>query len=108
MDDTLDGHKGLFCGGGAGLLGKQPVAILACGAFSSFAVTWVIATAIEATVGFRSPDSYAEVPDADRELAYDFRTVQEVGGLAAAVPGGTDRERLHAIRALVRERDADR
>jgi len=69
---------------------------------------WVIATAIEATVGFRSPDSYAEVPDADRELAYDFRTVQEVGGLAAAVPGGTDRERLDAIRALVRERDADR
>jgi Amt family ammonium transporter len=103
----VSGHKGLFYGGGFDLLGKQVVAILACGAFS-FALTWAIARAIEATVGFRSADAYADVPGEDQEVAYDFRTVQQVGGLAAARDAGSDRELLDAIRDLVREREADR
>jgi ammonium transporter, Amt family len=103
----VSGHKGLFYGGGFGLLGRQLVAILACGAFS-FAVTWVIARAIEATVGFRSSDAYTGVPGEDQEVAYDFRTVQRVGDLATVRDGGSDRELLDAIRDLVREREADR
>ncbi len=103
----VSGHKGLFYGGGFSLLGKQVVAILACAAFS-FTLTWVIAKAIEATVGFRSPDSYTAVPGEDEERAYDFRTVRQVGELARPGPTGSDRELLDAIRTLVRERDAER
>ncbi|GGM29606.1 ammonium transporter [Dactylosporangium sucinum] len=46
------GANGLFFGGGGGLLGRQVVAVLAVAAFS-FCLTWVIAFAVEKTVGLR-------------------------------------------------------
>ncbi|MER7283852.1 ammonium transporter [Dactylosporangium sp. NPDC000244] len=46
------GANGLFFGGGAGLLGRQAVAVLAVAAFS-FCLTWLIAFAVEKTVGLR-------------------------------------------------------
>ncbi|GAA0715657.1 ammonium transporter [Dactylosporangium roseum] len=48
------GANGLFFGGGGGLLGRQVVAVLAVAAFS-FGLTWLIAVAVERTVGLRVP-----------------------------------------------------
>jgi Amt family ammonium transporter len=49
------GSDGLFFGGGAGLLGKQALAVVVTFAFS-FAVTYVVARAIDATMGLRVTD----------------------------------------------------
>jgi Amt family ammonium transporter len=46
------GVRGLFYGGGAELLGKQLVAILAVGAYA-FAVSWLLAKGIDRVLGFR-------------------------------------------------------
>jgi ammonium transporter, Amt family len=46
------GPRGLLFGGGAGLLGRQALAAVTVAAYS-FAVTWVIATVLNRTVGFR-------------------------------------------------------
>jgi Amt family ammonium transporter len=64
------GPRGLLFGGGAGLLGRQALAAVTVAAYS-FAVTWVIATVLKRTVGFRvAPD-------------------EEHGGLDLAVHGET-------------------
>jgi Amt family ammonium transporter len=68
---TFTGKEGLFFDGGVTLLGKQAVAVLACGAYS-FVVTWLIAKGVDKTVGFRAEDAYAEVPGGKEELAYSF------------------------------------
>jgi Amt family ammonium transporter len=47
------GGLGLLNGGGTDLLGKQSIAIIATAAFS-FTATWLIATIISKTVGFRA------------------------------------------------------
>jgi hypothetical protein len=46
------GRDGIIFGGGLGLLGEQALALVVVVAFS-FAMTWVIATAIERTIGLR-------------------------------------------------------
>jgi Amt family ammonium transporter len=46
------GGEGLFISGDASLLGKQLIASLSVAAFS-FTATWLIATAIQKSVGFR-------------------------------------------------------
>ncbi len=74
---TFTGKEGLFYGGNASLLGKQAVAVLACGAYS-FVVTWLIAQGIERTVGFRAADEYSEVPGELEEQAYTFDDVQRL------------------------------
>jgi ammonium transporter, Amt family len=58
---TFTGHEGLFYGGNASLLGKQAVAVVATGLYS-FCVTWLIAQAVDRTVGFRTRDDYQHVP----------------------------------------------
>ncbi|MBT8225611.1 MAG: ammonium transporter [Dactylosporangium sp.] len=45
--------RGLLLGGGAGLLGRQALAAVAVGAWA-FCVTWLIAKAVDRTVGFRA------------------------------------------------------
>ena len=120
----VSGHEGLFYGGGWSLLGKQLVAILACGTFS-FVLTWLIAKAVDTTIGFRSPDDYQHVPGEDEERAYDFRTVtqitdlteaaplrpppgEEPAGVGADRPAISDAELVEEIRRLIRARGADR
>jgi len=46
---------GLFNGGGAGLLGRQVIAVASVAVFS-FLLTWVISAAIQATIGLRAPE----------------------------------------------------
>jgi hypothetical protein len=47
------GANGVFFGGGARFLGDQALAAVVVGAYS-FGLTWVIATAVEATMGLRT------------------------------------------------------
>ncbi len=47
------GANGLFCNGGTTQLNRQVIAILVVALFS-FAATWIIATVIQKTIGFRS------------------------------------------------------
>ncbi|WP_326695010.1 ammonium transporter [Streptomyces sp. NBC_01766] len=120
----VSGRKGLFYGGGWDQLGKQVVAILACATFS-FLATWLIAKAIDVTIGFSTPESYENVPGADEERAYDFRTVSQIADLTEDRPGAagagrapaevgagrrapSDAEVVERIRRLVKERNADR
>ncbi|MFC4070585.1 ammonium transporter [Actinoplanes subglobosus] len=72
--DAPSGQAGLFYGGGFGLLGKQTVAALAVLVYS-FAVTWVIAFALQKTIGLRlSTEKEAEGVDLveHAEVAYDL------------------------------------
>jgi Amt family ammonium transporter len=72
--DAPSGQAGLFYGGGFTLLGKQTVAALAVLAYS-FAVTWVIAFALQKTIGLRlSTEKEAEGVDLAEhaEVAYDL------------------------------------
>jgi Amt family ammonium transporter len=68
------GIDGLLYGGGLAQLGKQAVAVVAVAAYS-FALAWVIAYAIEKTIGFRVSRE-AEIEGVDTaehaESAYDF------------------------------------
>ena len=48
------GKEGLFINGSTALLAKQLIAIAAVAAFS-FCATWLIATVITRTIGFRVP-----------------------------------------------------
>ncbi|GAA1822890.1 ammonium transporter [Actinomadura chokoriensis] len=84
------GADGLLAGGGFALLGKQAVAVLATLAYS-FTVTFLIAKAIDLTMGFRiSADDEAAGIDstAHAETAYDFGTIRAgIGsGATAAAP----------------------
>ncbi len=113
---TFSGKEGVFFGGGAGLLGDQAVALLATGAYS-FVVTSIIARAIDATIGFRSDDEYAEIPGGDAMGTYAAGTVQTIEHLVTPSstrggngPGETgaarsDSEVLEEIRAALAERD---
>jgi len=73
----MSGKRGLFYGGGVGLLWRQAVAVVACGAFS-FGMTWLIAKAVEKTVGFRAAEDYEDVPGEQEEQAYDDETIAEI------------------------------
>jgi Amt family ammonium transporter len=107
---TFSGKHGVLFSGGAGLLGKQVVAVLACASYS-FVVTWLIAKGIDRTIGFRSADAYAEVPGGDGEHAYTFATLRELedlvttDGSAGADGRRSDAEVLAAIRAALATRE---
>ncbi|KJS57086.1 ammonium transporter [Streptomyces rubellomurinus] len=81
--------KGLFYGGGLEQLGKQAMGVAVVAAYS-FAVSWLLAKAIDRTVGFRVAEE-VEVAGIDQaehaESAYDFSAVG--AGLARAVTGLT-------------------
>ncbi|WP_405675103.1 ammonium transporter [Streptomyces sp. NBC_01511] len=100
----ISGEKGLFYGGGWGLLGKQLVAVVAVIAFS-FTLTWIIAKVVELTVGFRAKEVYGKVPGADRERAYDFQTAERLGALLPAGAVTSDDELAKQITKLLRARE---
>ncbi|MFD7971724.1 ammonium transporter [Streptomyces clavifer] len=104
----ISGQKGLFEGGGWALLGKQLVAIVSVIAFS-FILTWLIAKAVDLTVGFRAEDAYDNVPGEEEERAYDFRTAEQLDALVSGTtaPGTArknDAELVREITELLRDR----
>ncbi|MFD0277533.1 ammonium transporter [Kitasatospora sp. NPDC127111] len=78
--------KGLFYGGGLEQLGKQAMGVAVVGAYS-FVLSWLLAKAIDKTVGFRVAEE-VEVAGIDQaehaESAYDFSAVG--AGLARTTP----------------------
>lgn len=91
------GADGLFYGGGFTLLGKQVVAILGTAIFA-FAVTWIIATIINKTLGFRisADDEVAGIDTTQHaESAYDL----------AGVAGGGMMGGAHPLRRMMNEED---
>jgi Amt family ammonium transporter len=78
-------HGGMLYGGGAGLLGKQVLAVLVVGGFS-FTVAFVLGKVLDVLVGFRIP-AHHEVRGIDlvahRETGYDL--VPEAG-MGSVVP----------------------
>ncbi|OIV39523.1 ammonia channel protein [Mangrovactinospora gilvigrisea] len=92
----ISGKKGLFYGGGAGLLWRQLVAVAAVLAFS-FVMTWLLARLVQAIIGFSAPNPYQNVPGEDREHAYDFQTAERLGALLGR---GTPAERKEVIDGL--------
>ncbi|MER7756333.1 ammonium transporter [Kitasatospora sp. NPDC097643] len=77
--------KGLFYGGGLDQLGKQAMGVAVVAAYS-FVLSWLLAKAIDKTVGFRVTEE-VEVAGIDQaehaESAYDFSAVG--AGLARAL-----------------------
>lgn len=103
----ISGKEGLFYGGGWGLLGKQLVAIVSVIAFS-FILTWLIAKAVDMTVGFRAKEEYATVPGEEEERAYDFQTAERLGALVSGKPASEDDELVKQISTLLRSRESGR
>jgi len=72
------GARGLFAGGGAGLLGEQALAVVVTIGWA-FGMTWVVAKLVQRTVGLRVPEA-VEVEGLDTavhaESAYDFGNVR--------------------------------
>ncbi|NEE05697.1 ammonium transporter, partial [Streptomyces sp. SID7499] len=96
----ISGKEGLFYGGGWGLLGKQLVAIVSVMAFS-FVLTWIIAKAVDLTVGFRAKEEYGTVPGEEAERAYDFQTAERLGALVSGKPASSDDELVQQISRLL-------
>ncbi|WP_328723272.1 ammonium transporter [Streptomyces sp. NBC_00247] len=103
----ISGKKGLFYGGGWGLLGKQVLAVLAVIAFS-FVLTWLIAKLVDLTVGFRDKAEYEGVPGEEQERAYDFQTAERLGALVSGKPVTSDDELVEQITRLLRAREESR
>ncbi|MDH6577893.1 ammonium transporter [Kitasatospora sp. MAP5-34] len=113
----MSGKKGLFYGGGVDLLWRQAVAVLACASFS-FGVTWLIAKAVERTVGFRAAEEYEDVPGQEEEQAYDDETIAEIRKrlAEARVPvtvgggdsGSGDAELLAELREVLQRREQEK
>ncbi|WNI16197.1 ammonium transporter [Actinacidiphila sp. ITFR-21] len=100
----ISGTEGLFYGGGWSLLGKQLIAILSVTAFS-FVLTWIIAKAVDTTVGFRSGQRYDAVPGEEAERAYDFGTAERLEALVSGKPAGSDSELIQEISRLLKNRE---
>ncbi|MEU9621039.1 ammonium transporter [Streptomyces sp. NPDC048155] len=100
----ISGRKGLFYGGGWGLLGKQLIAIAAVIAFS-FLLTWLIAKAVDLVVGFRAEEEYGSVPGSEVERAYDFQTAEHLGALVPGKAVTSDDELVRQITKLLRARE---
>ncbi|MFI5773578.1 ammonium transporter [Streptomyces sp. NPDC051658] len=100
----ISGKKGLFHGGGWGLLGKQLIAIVSVIAFS-FILTWIIAKVVDLAVGFRAKDEYDSVPGTERERAYDFQTAERLGALVSGKAVTSDDELVRQITRLLRARE---
>jgi Amt family ammonium transporter len=79
-DGVTGGPRGLFHGGGLGLLGKQIVAVVVAAAFS-FGVTYAIARVIDRTMGFRAS---ADDELVGLDLAVHAETAYDLGSVGAA------------------------
>jgi len=97
----ISGKRGLFYGGGGSLLWRQIVAILAVAAYS-LVLTWLIAKAVDAVVGFKEKDTYAAVPGEEEERAYDIRVAERLNALATG-ERGPDRQTVAEIQRLLRD-----
>jgi Amt family ammonium transporter len=90
--EALAGERGLLYGGGAALLGKQAIGVVAVAVYS-FVVAWLVGTVIDKIMGFRvAPHAETEGVDLHEhaEIGYDFSpvlAVATVGGNGAAVGG---------------------
>ncbi|MEV7415346.1 ammonium transporter [Streptomyces sp. NPDC089919] len=110
---AMSGKKGLFYGGGADLLWRQAVGILAVGSFA-FGMTWVIAKAIDALVGFRTAEEYENVPGREEEVAYDNETLEQIRARMAEPAGApvrdasTDAVLLGEIVKVLERRERDK
>ena len=108
---AMSGRTGVFFGGGFDLLWRQAVAIVVTFTFS-FCMTWLIAQAINRTIGFRAKVDYEDVPGRRKEIAYDQATTAElrdrVGPLRESGGGSEDRRLLNDIVTLISERDRQR
>jgi ammonium transporter, Amt family len=81
INSAIEGNEGLFFGGGAGLLGKQLIAVGATIVFSGI-LSFAIAKAVDATVGLRvSEDDEIEGLDSTQhaETAYVFGEIGSMG-----------------------------
>jgi Amt family ammonium transporter len=113
---AMSGRKGLFYGGGLDLLWRQAVAVVATIAFS-FCVTWLIAQAVNRTVGFRTDEEYEAVPGQEEEVAYDQATIEEIRsrlgdqpapGTAAEAKQTSDAKLLTEVITLLERRERDK
>jgi Amt family ammonium transporter len=107
------GANGVLYGGGFTLLGHQALAIVVVVAFS-FCLTWLIATAVQKTIGLRASPTHED----DLDLRQQAMSAYAVGRVAAvmqpahqppAAPrpkGGAD-EQMKLVTALVDHEDAD-
>jgi len=77
------GRDGLFFGGGVGLLGAQTLAVVVVVAFS-FVLTWLIATAVQTTIGLRVDRSEETNLDQHQQglAAYHLDPVSSLPGSA--------------------------
>ena len=76
-------REGLLYGGGAGLLGRQAVAVLAATAFS-FCATWLLAKAVDRVLPLRVSREQEQVgldQSLHAETAYDLGSVRTLGRL---------------------------
>ncbi len=82
------GRDGAFYGGGAGLLGEQVLAVVVVVAFS-FGITWLIAMAIEKTIGLRvSPEDEDKLDQVQQGM--DAYHLSRVSGLVGVAPRDGD------------------
>lgn len=70
----------------------------------SFVLTWIIAKAVDLTVGFRAEEEYEKVPGQERERAYDFQTAERLGALVSGKPVSSNDELVRQIATLLRAR----
>ncbi|MEV0650983.1 ammonium transporter [Phytomonospora sp. NPDC050363] len=82
---------GLFYGGGAGLLGDQALAVLIVAAFS-FCLTWLIAIAIQKTIGLRAAaENEDHLDQAQQGLdAYHLGGASDLPGTGGTEAGDTE------------------
>ncbi|MFD0853528.1 ammonia channel protein, partial [Actinomadura adrarensis] len=88
----------LLAGGGASLLGKQAIAVVATMAYS-FIATFIIAKVIDLIMGFRisEEDEVAGIDStAHAETAYDFGSVHAGVGASLPSPASVTEKKVEA------------
>ena len=107
------GADGVFYGGGASLLGNQALAVVVVVAFS-FCLTWLIAMAVEKTIGLRVKTADEDDLDLSQQAmtAYALDRVAAVmqptrPPVPAALPAAAGNGDMRLVTALVDYDDAD-
>jgi ammonium transporter, Amt family len=107
------GANGLFYGGGAHLLGEQLLAVVVVVAFS-FCLTWVIATAVQKTIGLRvSPEDEQDLDI--RQQAMSAYALDRVAALMqsayqqdlSATPTAVTSGEMKLVTAIIDQEDTD-
>jgi Amt family ammonium transporter len=79
------GPEGLLSGGGAGLLGRQAVAVAVVGGYA-FGVTWLVGKGIDRAIGFRAAEEHES---AGLDLTVHAETAYDHGVLGHGAPVST-------------------